>query len=239
MPAYVERHQLDQPRERIRALGVAVLVQTVLAFALFRGLQVDIGRPVDVVQRLIAVTLPQTKPPPVRVAHVKVAQTPAPNPPAEPSRSPRGGSPGPKPAQALSSATPVIALRPSTASSGGGTESGIGTGAGSGGDSAGNGVGEAGGGTDLEQVAGEITPRDYPRHLGNAGVGGRVGMSFTVGVNGRVTACTITHSSGVPELDALTCRLIQQRFRYRPSTDRYGRPIPDQVEGEHDWTAGR
>ena len=71
------------------------------------------------------------------------------------------------------------------------------------------------------------------------GIGGRVGMVFTVGANGRVTSCTVTRSSGVPELDSLTCRLIQQRFRYRPSTDRYGRPIPDEVEGEHDWVAGR
>jgi periplasmic protein TonB len=52
-----------------------------------------------------------------------------------------------------------------------------------------------------------------------------------------VTSCTITRSSGVGELDALTCRLIQQRFRYRPSTDRSGRPIPDEVEGEQDWVA--
>jgi protein TonB len=112
----------------------------------------------------------------------------------------------------------------------------VGSGSGSG---VGNGASGGGGGTDLEQIAGEITPRDYPRHLGNAGVSGRVGVLFTVGVNGRVTACAITRSSGVPELDALTCRLIQERFRYRPSTDRYGRAIPDQVEGEHDWTASR
>ena len=87
------------------------------------------------------------------------------------------------------------------------------------------------------QIAGEIRPSDYPRDLRERGIGGRVGMVFTVGANGRVTSCRITRSSGIPELDALTCRLIQQRFRYRPSTDRYGRPIPDEVEGEHDWIA--
>jgi len=238
VPAYVERHELDRPRERVRALGVAVFVQAVLAFALFRGLQVDIRRSADVVQRLIAVTLPRTTPPPVRVVHAEVAQAPAPKAPAKSSRSSPGGSPGPRSASALPSVTPVIAVRPSVAPSGGGTGSGPNAGAGSG-KGVGNGAGGGGGGTDLEQIAGEITPRDYPPHLGNAGVGGRVGVLFTVGVNGRVTACTITHSSGVPELDALTCRLIQQRFRYRPSTDRYGRPISDQVEGEHDWTAGR
>jgi len=43
----------------------------------------------------------------------------------------------------------------------------------------------------------------------------------------------------VVELDLLTCRLVQQRFRYRPSTDRYGRPYPEVVEGEHEWIAYR
>ena len=56
-------------------------------------------------------------------------------------------------------------------------------------------------------------------------------------MNGRVTRCIVTSSSGIPELDALTCRLIQKRFRYRPSTDRNGRPVPDEVEGEHIWEA--
>ena len=113
-------------------------------------------------------------------------------------------------------------------------------GSGAGGGTGGQGYGgDDEGGTDLVQIAGEIRSSDYPRDLRERGIGGRVGMIFTVGTDGRVTSCTITRSSGVPELDALTCRLIRERFRYRPSTDRYGRPIPDEVEGEHDWVAAR
>ena len=52
----------------------------------------------------------------------------------------------------------------------------------------------------------------------------------------KIHRATVTEAN-VPELDALTCRLVQQRFVYRPSTDRYGRPIEDEVEGEHDWVA--
>jgi len=48
-------------------------------------------------------------------------------------------------------------------------------------------------------------------------------VSFTVQVNGRATNCRISRSSGVPELDGLTCRLIEQRFRFRPGTDGFGR----------------
>ena len=103
----------------------------------------------------------------------------------------------------------------------------------------GYGYGGGGGGSELEQIAGEITPRDYPRDLREAGIGGVVEMTFRVEPTGLVSRCTITRSSGVPELDALTCRLIQQRFRYRPSTDRFGRPMADEVDGEHEWIARR
>jgi protein TonB len=133
-----------------------------------------------------------------------------------------------------------VVIRPTVATSGGGAGSGPALGSGTGGGAGGNGYGDSGGeGTDLEQIAGAITPSDYPRHLRDAGIGGIVGLRFTVGVNGRVIHCTVTHTSGVPELDALTCRLIQERFLYRPSTDRYGRPVADEVEGEHEWDAGR
>jgi protein TonB len=54
-----------------------------------------------------------------------------------------------------------------------------------------------------------------------------------------VSACRLDRSSGVPELDSLTCRLMQQRFRFRPSTDRYGRPIRDEVDWDHDWIPPR
>jgi len=36
----------------------------------------------------------------------------------------------------------------------------------------------------------------------------------------------------------LTCRLIEKRFRFRPSRDRYGRPFPDEVDWDHDWIPG-
>jgi len=132
---------------------------------------------------------------------------------------------------------PVIAVRPSAAPSGGGAGIGPALGAGAGGGPGGQGYGSDEGGTDLAHIAGEILPSDYPRDLGNSGIGGRVSVLLEVGVNGRVTRCSIEHSSGVPELDGLTCRLMEQRFRFRPSTDRYGRPIADEVEWDHDWIA--
>ena len=234
MPAYARQAKIVRPRERIYALAAVVLIQAGLGFALLHGLQFDVTRTGETIQRLVEVTLAKP-PPPLSIEPPKAEHRKAAAPKAEPARP--GGSPGPQPAHAPPSVTPVVAVTPSAAPSGGGTGSGPALGAGAGGGTGGNGYGDDGGGTDLEQIAGEITPRDYPRALSRAGVGGRVQFTFTVLPNGRVGRCMVTRSSGVPELDALTCRLVQQRFVYRPSTDRYGRPIADEVEGEHDWVA--
>jgi protein TonB len=236
VPAYAERRRTVRPRERAYALAAVAAVQLALGLALLSGLRVQLSRPQEAVDRLLDLTLPrpQQPPPPPRQER-RSAQAPAP----KTELAPRGGSPGPKPAHATPTVTPVVSVPSVVAPSGGGSGTGPALGSGAGGGTGGQGYGDSGeGGTDLEQIAGEITPRDYPRHLGQAGIGGRVGILFTVGVNGRVTRCTVTRSSGVPELDALTCRLIQQRFVFRPATDRYGRPVPDEVEGEHIWEAG-
>lgn len=243
MPAYAEHRRIVRPRERAYALAAVAFVQLVVGMALLRGLQVDLARPGELVQRLISITLakpPPPKPPPPPPEPVKPAPTPkkASAPKAAPEK--LGGSPGPVPAHAPPSVTPIVQMRPIAPPSGGGTGTGpaIGAGAGGGAGGAGYGVG-AGGGTDLELIAGDITQRDYPRHLGNAGVGGTVSVSFTVLVNGRASGCRVTRSSGVPELDALTCAIIVRRFLFRPATDRYGRPVSEVIDWDQDWVPHR
>ena len=238
MPAYAQHRRIVQPRERAIALAAVIAVQLGLGVVLLRGFQVDVPRASDVVQRLIDITLPKPPPPP---------QPPRPPPQprhrqeSAPKAAPAklGGSPGPQPAHAPPSITPVIAVKPTTAPSGGGTGTGPALGSGAGGGAGGNGYGEGEGGTDLEHIAGEILPADYPPALGRTGVGGRVSVTLTVEPNGRVSACRVTRSSGTPELDSLTCRIMQQRFRFRPSTDRFGRPIRDEVDWDHDWIPPR
>lgn len=221
-------------RERAAALAAVALVQLGLGLILLNGLRVQLTEPVQMAQRLVDVALPRTPPPLPRVIPpAKKQSTPAPR----ARRKSLGGALGPPPAHVLSSVVPVVAARPSAPVSGGSVPGPV-LGAGSGGGVGGQGYGE-GGGTDLELISGEILPSDYPKHLGNAGLGGRVSVTFTVETSGRVSNCRITHSSGIPELDSLTCRLMEQRFRFRPSTDRYGRPVPDQVDWDHDWIAAR
>jgi periplasmic protein TonB len=206
---------------------------------LLTGLRVSVSRPGEAVQKLVDIELPKPPPPPPpptvtqHVAEHRSSSAPK----AEPK--PIGGSAGPQPAHAPPSVAPVVAIHPTLAPSGGGTGTGTALGSGSGGGTGGQGYGEDEGGTDLQHVAGEILPSDYPRELGRAGIGGRVTVTFTVRVNGRVTGCHVTRSSRVPELDALTCRIIEQRFRFRPSMDRYGRPYADDVDWDHDWIPPR
>ena len=220
-------------RERFRAAVAVAAVQLILGVALLTGLRVPLSRAPVAVQRLIQVTLapPQQQDPLSKSEHRLRAA-----PQAVPAR--RGGSPGPKPEHAVPAVAPVVPIKQAAAPAGGGTGAGPALGNAAGGGTGGEGDGE-GGGTDLEKSAGDILPSDYPRSLGNAGVGGRVSVTFTVETSGRVTHCHVTRSSGVAELDALTCRLMEQRFRFRPSTDRTGRPIAEEVDWDQDWVAPR
>jgi protein TonB len=224
-------------RERLVALAAVAVIQALLAIALITGLRVGTVGHHEIVKRLVDVDLAPPPPPiPPPQPHPVRKQQAASAPKAEPK--PIGGSPGPS--HATAAPRPIVAIKASAPASGGGTGTGPAMGSGAGGGTGDDGFGSGdGGGADLVQIAGAILPSDYPRDLREQRIGGRVRMVFTVGPRGLVISCRITRSSGVPELDELTCRLIRQRFRYRPSTDRYGRPIADEVEGEHDWIPAR
>ena len=64
-------------------------------------------------------------------------------------------------------------------------------------------------------------------------------MRFAVETNGRATDCVVTHSSGHQDIDETTCRLIETRFRYKPGTDRAGRPVRTYLVERHSWSIVR
>jgi protein TonB len=217
-----------------------LLVQLGLGLVLFRGLQVHaIPAPGELVSRLIDVTLPPPPPPIVP----KPVQRPIPAAKhAAAAPRPRQANPGGThgPAKHGKAVAPKIALpAPAAPPAGGGRGTGASQGSGSGGGNGTGGIGEDEGGTDLEKIAGDFYDSDYPPNLAAAGIGGRVDAEIEVGTDGRVKSCRVTHSSGNAQLDGLTCRIIQQRYRFRPSTDRYGRPIPDEADVSQEWGRGR
>lgn len=54
---------------------------------------------------------------------------------------------------------------------------------------------------------------------------GTVRFSLDVGASGRVENCTIITSSGHPELDAATCKLVTNRARFDPAKDSSGATV--------------
>ncbi|MDB5696159.1 MAG: energy transducer TonB, partial [Sphingomonas bacterium] len=108
---------------------------------------------------------------------------------------------------------------------------GEGNGFGAGGDGDGDGAGDV----PPRRVGGRIRDSDYPLDASESGISGRVGVRFVVDVNGRVPSCEVTRSSGSRLLDDTTCRLIVQRYRYRPATDARGRPFRSVIVQNESW----
>lgn len=168
---------------------------------------------------------------------------PPPPPPKERQAAARpraAGAPAPKAAAAPLAAAIPIAL-PSfvpapipaigTAPAAGAASAGVGTGAGGtgngtgGGDGNGTGGSGKGEGTEPEIARGTFKPSDYPKALREAGPQGRTWTEVTVGSDGRPLSCRVERSSGTALLDSETCRIIMQRFHFRPGRDAGGKPV--------------
>jgi len=65
---------------------------------------------------------------------------------------------------------------------------------------------------------------DYPSRALREEKEGVTRFSVQVDASGRVSNCSVTGSSGTPELDSTTCSLITRRGRFNPATDGNGNP---------------
>lgn len=80
-----------------------------------------------------------------------------------------------------------------------------------------------------------LTSRDYPASALRAEEQGRTLVRLAVTRRGRVSDCTIVRSSGSAALDGATCRILQERARFRPARDARGRAVADQVVTAIAW----
>lgn len=109
-------------------------------------------------------------------------------------------------------------------------------GGGTGGDGTGRGAGGEPPTVGPRRIRGKLAYSDIPPAMlpeGHGEVG--VEVLYAVNQNGRVSECEIERSSGVGPLDALICRLIEQRFVFRPAKDRAGRAVRSRVAETHSW----
>ena len=234
-------------RDRAGPLLAVLLLHVAIGFALLRlsGVDVELAGQADLAIFDVALPPPPPPPPPVDEER-KVEQ-----------QKPRKDEGAASPRNIASQATPVVAPEPrvivpapspvvatttpatgAAATQGASTVVGPGTGAGgtgTGTGGGGSGDGSGGGGNGLgESRARLVTPalsrRDYPdfiyRRWPPRGV---VFIILRVGPDGLPLSCRVTRSFGDEAIDAETCRLAMQRFRFEPGRDERGRPVADFV----------
>jgi len=152
-------------------------------------------------------------------------EAPSPPPPAAPLATP-------KPAELAVDAGPALGAGAGAAAGSGAGQAGFGSGSGAGGEGSGSGAGLP---TPPVRLDGALTNADYRRERPPEGAAGTVRVSFRVRIDGRVDRCNVVRSSGFAVFDQATCRLIEQRFRFRPASDANGRPIDWTVRTDYTW----
>lgn len=79
------------------------------------------------------------------------------------------------------------------------------------------------------------TSNDYPSRALREEREGSTGFRVTVGTDGKVADCTVTRSSGSPDLDQATCDNIRRRARFTPATDGEGNPTTGSYASTIRW----
>jgi protein TonB len=173
------------------------------------------------------IALPLHEPPPPPPPAPERAEEPAP-----PSRGVNHAPSPPTPPIALALPTPAEPSIDPGSGAGSGTGPSAGAGSGQGGAGSGEGGGAA---TPPVRLAGALTDADYRRTRPPEGAGGTVVVSYRIRADGAVDRCAVLRSSGYEVLDAATCRLIEQRFRFAPARDAGGRAIDWEVRTDYTW----
>jgi protein TonB len=78
------------------------------------------------------------------------------------------------------------------------------------------------------------TTDDYPQSAIRKEAQGTTGFRLTVGADGRVVDCTVTSSSGTPELDDATCKNVSRRARFKPAMQD-GQPVQSTYSNRIRW----
>lgn len=80
-----------------------------------------------------------------------------------------------------------------------------------------------------------VTTADYPSASLRRGEQGTARFEVAVGLDGKVTDCRVTSSSGAADLDAATCKYVAKRARFEPATDASGARVGGTYSGSIHW----
>lgn len=84
-----------------------------------------------------------------------------------------------------------------------------------------------------------LTPQDYPIEALRRNEHGIVTALLRVSIEGKVSACVVTESSGSATLDTTTCSLLKKRARFQPAKDAAGSPVDGEYRLAIAWGAGQ
>ena len=231
----------DGWQERAKSLIAVIIIHAAIGYALVSGMGIDMTKTVTAGLKVINVTPP---PPPEPVADEKPAKTEEGAASLDNLKARATQIVVPKPEIKPIVKSPVVAAPVSGTGNdndaGASDRSGPGYGSGGQGDGFGtgrSGDGRGGGGivSGPRHLSGAISRMDIPRAVWKSGNRGNVVTRFTVGVDGRASDCQIRQSSGHPDLDATTCRLIEERFRFEPARDARGRAVAQPYGWLQEW----
>lgn len=79
-----------------------------------------------------------------------------------------------------------------------------------------------------------VSEDDYPDASRRAGEEGVTGIRVTVGVDGRVSNCSVVRPSGFPRLDERACQIAERRWRFKPATEN-GQPVEATITRNYRW----
>lgn len=144
------------------------------------------------------------------------------------------------PSPMINTLAPTLPTAPTSGAGGAGSSATPGFGSGSGGTGTGTGTGtgrgdgEGGDFSRARQTGGRFRNSDFPGSL--RGVGRvTIGVRYAIGPSGQVDRCEVIEGSGYPEIDAMTCRVIMERYRFRPARDPEGYAVTEVREENYRW----
>jgi protein TonB len=79
------------------------------------------------------------------------------------------------------------------------------------------------------------TTDDYPSRALREEREGVTRFTLQVNAEGRVTDCTVTGSSGSPDLDEAACRALTRRARFKPATNGEGQEVAGTYSNSVRW----
>ena len=187
---------------RITALIIVALIHIVLGYALVTGLAYEAAK--KVIQKVTTVDIKEEvkkeEPPPPKKVDIKPPPVVVPPPRIVVNQAPaviETVATPPPPAPVLVIPPPVAAPPPSRAK----------------------------GATAKNQGSWAARIQEnYPTRAQREERQGRVGVRVTIGPDGKVSGCSVTSSSGSPDLDQAACDGMQRYARYNPALDDSGNP---------------